>query len=87
MFTRHGSMRFIRGFLSNREMEVRRGERISWKAVNGIRSGVVIDEWDGYYLVDLDNGKYTTVNSKSIIYEDQRQSECDSLHVAGTQDP
>lgn len=50
------------------------GRRVSWKAVNGIRSGIIIgrvtrkmgSEFLGY-LVELDNKKRVIVHPESII--------------------
>lgn len=54
--------------------EIRRGQRVSWKTVHGISSGIVespiVRKKDNYhlgYLVKLDNGKKVIVNSKSFI--------------------
>ena len=48
-------------------MDIKRGQQIKWKTANGVRSGVVIDEWDGYYLVKVESDKYVIVNEKSIV--------------------
>ena len=43
-----------------------KGDRITWKTLNGTCSGVIVDEDELGYLVKLDNGKYLIINSKTI---------------------
>lgn len=43
-----------------------KGDRITWKTLNGTCSGVIVDEDEFGFLVKLDNGKYLIINSKSI---------------------
>ena len=43
-----------------------KGDRITWKTLNGTCSGVIVDEDESYFLIKLDNGKYLIINSKSI---------------------
>lgn len=50
---------------------MKRGDRITWKTVNGTCSGAAIDKRELGYLVRLDNGKCMIVNPKSILYEGQ----------------
>lgn len=45
---------------------LQKGEKISWKAVNGVARGTIVDKSINY-LVRLDNGKQVIVNEKSII--------------------
>ena len=45
---------------------MKKGDRITWKTLNGTCSGVIVDEDESGFLVKLDNGKYLIVNSKSI---------------------
>jgi hypothetical protein len=46
---------------------MKRGDRISWMTVNGIKSGAAVDKRELGYLVLLDNGKYVIVSKQSII--------------------
>lgn len=56
-------MRFTRGFLY---VLMKNGDNITWRTLNGTRSGVIVAENGSGYLVKLDNGKYVIVNQKSI---------------------
>lgn len=44
------------------------GDRVRWRGVNRIESGVLAQSSDGeLWLVDLGNGKFVIVNEKSFI--------------------
>lgn len=46
----------------------RPSDRVSWRAVNGVRSGIL--DWDmggGNWMVRLDNGKSVIVNENSFV--------------------
>lgn len=44
-----------------------RGEEVSWKTLNGIRSGIIEGEHEKGYIVRLSNGKMVIVHPKSFI--------------------
>lgn len=45
---------------------MKKGERVTWMAVNGPRSGVLEAKMPTGYLVRLDNGKCVIVHQNSI---------------------
>ena len=47
------------------------GSTITWNTVNGLRSGVVVEEGRGGYYVRLENCRYTFVCRESIIPQNQ----------------
>jgi len=44
-----------------------KGKQVSWMAVNGIRSGVIIGPHQKGYFVRLESGKQVIVHPKSFI--------------------
>ena len=53
---------------------MKRGERVSWLAVNGPRSGVLEAKKEKGYLVRLDNGQCVIVARRSIFENELHQN-------------
>lgn len=43
------------------------GDKVCWRAVNGIQSGEIVKVYPSGYLVLLPNGKHSLVNERSFI--------------------